>query len=124
MSNIASVLKQGEVGGHKVRIVQAIPNTKDEIEETGYTKSIFFVRQDNDVVIRSKNWVKKGSREKYLDVKRLEQIDGIWVATEMHMTTKKGTRTLHKTVIKASNVRFNRDLAESRFTVRQLEKGL
>ena len=119
-----SLLKEGEVGGHKVWIVQAIPNTKDEIEETGYTKSIFFVRQDNDVVIRTKNWVKKGSREKYFDVKQLEQIDGIWVATEMHMTTKKGTRTLHKTVIKASNVRFNQDLAESRFTVRQLEKGL
>jgi outer membrane lipoprotein-sorting protein len=119
-----TLLKEGEVGDHKVWIVQAIPNTKDEIEETGYTKSIFFVRQDNDVVIRSKNWVKKGSREKYFDVRQLEQIDGIWVATEMHMATKKGKQTLHQTVIQASNVRFNQDLAESQFTVRQLEKGL
>ena len=119
-----TLLKEGEVGGHKVWIVQAIPNTEDEIDETGYTKSIFFVRQDNDVVIRSKNWVKKGSREKYFDVRQLERIDGIWVATEMHMATKKGKRTLHQTVIKASNVRFNQDLAESQFTVRQLEKGL
>ncbi|MDH3213682.1 MAG: outer membrane lipoprotein-sorting protein [Myxococcales bacterium] len=117
-------LKEGEVGGHKVWIVQAIPNTEDEIEETGYTKSVFFVRQDNDVVIRSKNWVKKGRREKYFEVKQLEQIDGIWVATEMHMATKKGTATLHRTVIRASDVRFNQDLAESQFTVRQLEKGL
>jgi hypothetical protein len=117
-------LKEDEVGGHEVWIVQAIPNTEDEIEETGYTKSIFFVRQDNDVVIRSKNWVKKGRREKYFEVKKLEQIDGIWVATEMHMATKKGTTTLHRTVIRASDVRFNQDLAESQFTVRQLEKGL
>jgi len=119
-----TLLKEGEVGDHKVWIVQAIPNTEDEIDETGYTKSIFFVRQDNDVVIRSKNWVKKGSREKYFDVRQLERIDGIWVATEMHMATKKGKRTLHQTLIKASNVRFNQDLAESQFTVRQLEKGL
>jgi hypothetical protein len=110
-----TLLKEGEVGSHK---------TEDEIDETGYTKSIFFVRQDNDVVIRSKNWVKKGSREKYFDVRQLERIDGIWVATEMHMATKKGKRTLHQTVIRASNVRFNQELAESQFTVRQLEKGL
>ncbi len=119
-----TLLKEGEVGGVAVWIVEAIPNSEDEIEETGYTKSILFVRKDNDVVIRSKNWVKKGKREKYFEVKKLERIDGIWVATEMQMTTKKGRATLHKTVINASNVRFNQELSESQFTVRQLEKGL
>jgi outer membrane lipoprotein-sorting protein len=117
-------LKEAEVDGHPVWIVLAVPNTEDEIEETGYTKSIFFVRQDNDVVIRSKHWVEKGDREKYFEVEKLDEIDGIWVATEMQMTTKKGNRTLHKTVIKARNVRFNQDLPEDQFTVRQLEKGV
>ncbi len=119
-----TLLKEVEVGDVAVWIVEAIPNNEDEIEETGYTKSIFFVRKDNDVVVRSKNWVKKGKREKYFEVKRLEQIDGIWIPTEIQMTTKKGKATLHKTVIKISNVRFDQNLAESRFTVRQLEKGL
>ena len=68
------------------------------------------MRQDNFVVIRSVGWLKKGKRLKYFDVKKLEQIDGIWVPTEMHMTTKKGKATLHKTVIKAHDVRFNQDL--------------
>jgi hypothetical protein len=39
------------------------------------------------------------------------------------MTTKKGKKTQHKTVMRASNVRFNQDLAKDLFTVRQLEKG-
>jgi hypothetical protein len=68
-------------------------------------------------------WVKKGKRLKYFDVKKLEKIDGIWVATEMTMTTKKGKKTLHKTLLLAKNVRFNQDLAPDLFTVRQLEKG-
>ena len=59
------MIKEGDVGGHPVWIVEGIPNTEKEIDETGYTKSIFFVRKDNDVVVRAKNWVKKGSREKY-----------------------------------------------------------
>jgi outer membrane lipoprotein-sorting protein len=118
------LLQEGEVDGHPVWIVQAIPNSEKEIDETGYTKSIFFVRKDNDVVVRAKSWVKKGQRNKYMEVKTLEQIDGIWVPTEMTMTTKKGNATLHRTILRSSNVHFNQELPEDEFTVRRLEKGL
>ena len=40
------------------------------------------------------------------------------------MTTKSGKQTLHRTVLRMSDVKFNQDLAESMFSVRQLEKGL
>ena len=56
-------------------------------------------------------------------MKKLEQIDGIWVPTEMHMTTKKGKTTLHKTIIKAHDVRFNQDLDEDLFTRTQAREG-
>jgi hypothetical protein len=117
------LLKEDEVGGHPVWVVEAIPNSEDEIEETGYTKSVLFVRKDNHVVVRAKSWVKKGKRVKYLDVKSLELIDEIWVPTETHMTTKKAKTTLHKTVMKAHNVRFNQGHSEELFTVRKLERG-
>jgi hypothetical protein len=119
-----TLMKETEVNGHKVWQIQGIPNTKEEINRTGYTKSIVFVRQDNFVVIRSVGWLKKGSRLRYFDVKTLEEIEGIWVATEMTMTTKKGKATLHKTVLKSSNVKFNQDLDLEDFSVRKLEKGL
>jgi hypothetical protein len=118
------LLQEGEVDGHPVWIVEAIPNNEKEIEETGYTKSIFFVRKDNDVVIRAKSWVKKGQRNKYMDVKQLEQIEGIWTPTEIHMTTKKGNATLHKTILRSSNIHYNQEIPDDEFTVRRLEKGL
>ncbi len=118
-----SLMKETEINGVKVWQVESIPNEK-EIKETGYTKSVVFVRQDNHVVIRALNWVKKGKRLKYMEVKKLEQIDGIWVPTELTMTTKKAKTTLHKTVIRFSNVKFNQDLDEPMFSVRRLEKGL
>ncbi len=118
-----TVMKETEVDGHPVWQIEAIPNEK-EIDESGYTKSVLFVRQDNHVVVRAVSWVKKGRRLKYLDVKKLEEIDGIWVATEMHMTTKKGRSTLHKTILKLSNVKFDQDLSQDMFSVRRLEKGL
>ncbi len=118
------ILDEIDVNGVPVWVIEAIPRSQDEIDETGYTKTVSFVRKDNYVVIRAKSWVKKGRRHKYLDVKKLELIDGIWVATEMTMTTKKGKEILHKTILKNKNVRFDQDLDEALFSTRRLEKGL
>jgi len=118
------LLQTDEVAGEPVWVVEAIPNDEDEIEETGYTKSVLFVRKDNDVVVRAKNWVKKGNRHKYMDVKTLEKIDGIWVATEILMTTKKAKTTLHSTLLRAHNVHFDQQFSDDVFTVRKLERGL
>ena len=118
-----TLMKETEVEGHPVWQIEAVPTTEREKDETGYEKSIVFVRKDNFVVIRGVHWVKKGRRLKYFDVKRLEQIDGVWVATEMHMSTRKGDTTLHKTVLYSHDVRFGQDLPEDLFTTRQLEKG-
>ena len=119
-----TLMKETTVGDVPVWQVEAIPNDPKEIKETGYTKSVSFVRKDNYVVVRSVNWLKKGKRLKYFDVKKLERIDGIWVPTEMHMTTKKGKTTLHKTILRMSNTRFNQGHEDDLFSTRQLEKGL
>jgi hypothetical protein len=119
-----TLMRETDVKGVKAWQIEAIPRTKEEIGRTGYKKSIVFVRQDNYVVIRAVSWADRGGKLKYFDVKKLERIDDIWIATEMHMTTKKGNKTLHKTIIRNHNVRFDQDLDERMFSVRQLEKGL
>ncbi|MEM9173818.1 MAG: outer membrane lipoprotein-sorting protein [Myxococcota bacterium] len=117
------VKEDGEVDGHPVWIIQSTPVDEDEIDETGYTKSIQFVRKDNYVVVQAKIWVKKGKRNKYMKVEELEEIDGIWVPTVMTMTTKKGKQTLHKTILRTSDVQFGQDLDFDMFSVRGLETG-
>ena len=119
-----TLLKEQEVRRHKAWLIEAVPRTKKVIDETGYTKSLLFVRQDNYVVVRGVHWVEGGNRLKYYDVKKLELIDNIWVATKMYMTTKQGKITLHKTILQYDNVKFNQNLKQSLFTVRRLEKGL
>ncbi len=119
-----SIVKEQEVRGHNTWIIEALPKTMEEKEETGYKKSLVFVRQDNFVVVRAVHWTLEGNRLKYQDVPGLEQIDGIWTITHMTMTTKKGKATLHRTELDFSNIQYNQALDEQMFTVRQLEKGL
>ena len=118
-----TLMGEAEVKDVPVWQIESIPNEK-ESKETGYTKSITFVRQDNHVPIRSVTWLKKGKRLKYMNVDKLELIDGIWVPTEITMTTRKGKKILHKTRLEVSNVKFNQPLEEDMFSIRRLEKGL
>ena len=82
------------------------------------------MRQDNYAVVRAVHWEKDGGYLKYVDVKQLDLIDDIWVATEMHVTKKKGKQLAHKTILKLNNIKFNQDLDDELFTVRRMEKGL
>jgi hypothetical protein len=116
--------KEMEVKGKKTWLIESIPKTKKIIKETGYTKSLIWVRQDNFYVIRAINWVKDGGYLKYIDVRKLEVIDGIWMGTHMVVTTKKGKKTVHKTILTWNDVKFNQDLDYDLFTVRRMEKGL
>ncbi len=117
------ILQESEVDGHRVWVIESIPIDKEEIKETGYTKSVLFIRQDNFVQVRAKIWLKKGGRNKYMEVKELEQIDGIWVPTLITMTTKKSSETQHKTILRISDVQFDQPLDFDSFTVRGIESG-
>jgi len=118
------VMKEPTVGGHKTWQMLVTPKSEKTVQETGYTKSIVFIRQDNFVIIQALNYIKIGKKLKYMMVKGLKKIDGIWTVTKMQMITKKGKKTLHKTVFEFSDVKYNQDLEESFFTTRTLERGL
>jgi hypothetical protein len=112
------------IRGHDNWIILAIPRNQKVIKNTGYKKLLFCVRQDIYIISRAVLYLKKRGYLKLLDIKKLEQIDGIWVATETHMTKRKGKLTVHKTILKVQNIEFNQPLDDDLFTIRRLEKGL
>ncbi len=119
-----TILKEMDVNGDKVWVIESKPRTKEEKEESGYEKSMLFVRQDNFMVIRAIHWEYNGSKLKYMEAPIIEKIDGIWVARKLTMTTKKGRTTLHRTELNFNNIKFNQNLDESMFSIRRIEKGL
>ena len=117
------LLKEAELRANKVWLIEALPASPAIRDRYGYTKSVLFVRQDIFMVVRAVNWVRKGRRLKYFDIKKLERIDGIWIGTVLDMKTVKDRRTEHRTVFRYADVELNRPLDEDLFTVRSLEKG-
>ncbi len=118
------LLREGEVDGHKVWLIEAVPVDRAVEDRYGYLKSVLFIRQDIFMGVRAVHWLKEGKKIKYQEMLGIKQIDGIWVSTEYRMKTTKNKVTLHKTIMKWSDIRFNQDLDDSLFTVRRLEKGI
>ncbi len=119
-----SLKKEMDVKEKKTWLIESSPRSKEVVDETGYEKSLLFVRQDNYVVIRAVHWVKDGGYLKYVDVKQLDLIENVWVNTKMHVTKKKGKKIVHKTILEFDNVKFNQNLDSEMFTIRRMEKGL
>ncbi len=117
------ILKDTKVRGHDAWMIESTPNNQKVIDESGYNKTIAIVRKDNYVVVRAINFLTNG-KKKYLDLKKIHEENGIWVVDEMTMTTKKGKRTLHKTILRFSNITLNAPIDDGVFTTRRLEKGL
>lgn len=116
--------REKDVNGHKTWVIWALPRSAKVVKETGYEKALLFVRQDNHFVVRILSWVSGGRQLKYFDVKKLEKIDGNWIATELHVTRKKGKQMVHKTILTLDNVLFNQELDEAMFSIRKMERGL
>jgi hypothetical protein len=117
-----------KVNGKKVKrkvwVIQRTPKTSKIVDETGYKKSVIYVRQDNFMPVRAKIYLQEQNKFKYMDVKKVEKISGIDVATIMTMTSKTGKHTTHKTVIFFKNVKMNQKIKNSLFTTRAIAKGI
>ncbi|MCB1829203.1 MAG: outer membrane lipoprotein-sorting protein, partial [Gammaproteobacteria bacterium] len=50
------LLKEDEVRGRKAWLIEALPKDREEMEETGYKKSLVFVDQESFVVVRAVHW--------------------------------------------------------------------
>lgn len=121
---IKETVVKRKAGDEKVWVIESTPVSQAVIDETGYTKSTLYIRQDNYVLTRAKFYLKKASRIKYMDVLTMKEIDGIWVAMQTKMTTKQGKSTLHKTILSNSDVQMNAEIEPDMFTIRTIEKGL
>jgi len=115
--------KEMEVRGETVWVITETPKSEDIIYNTGYKRSLLLVRQDNYYVVRAIQWEDNGNYVKYIDVRSLELIDGIWIGTSIHVNRKRGNETVHQTLLKFKNVKFNQDFDLDMFTIRRLERG-
>ncbi|WP_411744309.1 outer membrane lipoprotein-sorting protein [Reinekea sp.] len=119
-----TLIKEDEVNGIKVWIVESVPISNAVIEKSGYVRTIAYVRQDNFQPIRGINYLEKNGEIKLLNVAESKEFDGYWINTEVQMISQKNGTTTHRTLMKTSNIEVNVDVNQNDFTLNRLEQGL
>ncbi len=123
-TQLFTLIKEENLNGQKVWVIEGAPLNENAVADDGYTKSVFYVRQDNNILVRTLNYLKQGNKEKQMDVTNLKKIDGYWVMGEITMVTRKSGQELSRTSLKTADIKFNQKIDDSLFTEKQLTIGL
>lgn len=125
--NYTFARENGVYEGHGVWIIQGLPKPESKtkvLEETGYLKSLMWIRKDNFMLVKGKYWVKEGRKIKFFKAEDIKKIDNIWTAHKLTMVTTANGKIDHSSVLKFSNVAYNVPVEEDAFTTRKMERGL
>ena len=118
------LVKEDDINGVKVWVIESTPVSDAVIEKTGYTKSIAYVRQDNFHVTRGISYLQKKGEVKLMNIANFVEIGGYWIATETQMVSQKNGQTVHRTLMKMDNIDVDFDVNPNDFTLTRLEQGL
>lgn len=121
------VKEDADLDGYSVWVIQGLPKEQRKekaLEETGYLKTMMWIRKDNYMVVKGKYWVRQGRKIKYFKAEKIEKVDDIWTARKLTMITTAKGKVEHTSVLQFSNIQYNLDIDDSTFTTRRMERGL
>ncbi len=105
-------------------VIESTPKTSLEEAESGYSKSVQYVRKDNYFITKSAHWLTKSKKIKMLRVEKLQNIDGKLFPTYSSMQTRLGKKLLHQTVIYVSKIDTKKKLEKEFFSHMSMKKGI
>ena len=111
-----------EAKGLTCRVVESIPVSDEVKERTGYSKTLAWVRPDNDMIVRAEYTNLEGVFFKKLEASEIKQVDPTrkkWMAHRIHLENLKNR---HSTTLHFSNAKVNQGIADSTFTQQNLSK--
>ena len=118
------IVKESDmVDGADCWVIEATPKSNNIIKETGYLKTLTWIRKDIFFGVKGRILVKKGKKVKLWSAKDLKKIDGVWVAKTQQMTTTKKKKREHSSVFIIDKISFNKKLDESMFDAEAMQRG-
>lgn len=102
-------------------IVEAITINQKITKELGHSRRQDCVDDNIWMVRRSILWDEKGKKLKTTLFQNITQVQGIWTAKKISVENHK---TGHKTLFNFSNINFQQEIDDNRFTTRSLKRGL
>ncbi len=105
-------------------VIDSDPLDESVVDKTGALSSRVWIRKDNFMQVKAIINMKKGKRVKYFAAKDIVKIDDIWTAKTVQMVTTKNGKKLHASVLKISNVQYNKGVDKKLFDTQAMMRGI
>jgi len=115
--DVHKVLREELFEGNQCYVVESIPKDEEYI----YSKTITWIIKDKWIGVKKEFFDEDAELLKTLKIKKYEKISGFWTIlhSQMHNVQKN-----HTTDMELKNVKINRGLSASKFTVRMMKRGI
>ena len=114
-------LREEEIDGNPVYVIEATPVSTEVAEELGYGKVVQWVDKNIWITRKSEFYDTRGNHLKTTLFKDIKQADEIWTAHRLEVDNHK---TNHKTVFVFSNIIYDKGVRDDYFTKRAIRRGL
>lgn len=114
-------LRQDNIDGHRVFVVESIPVNADVANELGYSKVLQWVDADIWIVRKAEFWGNRGKLLKTITSSDIRQVQAIWTTHRLEVFNHK---TKHQTIFTFSDVDYQSPVKNALFTKRTLRRGL
>lgn len=109
-------IKNDTYNGEGVWVVEATPK-----EEEQYSKRKVWISKTKKLPLKVEFYDEDGELLKTLTITETKQIKGFWIVAKQVM---KNIQRNHQTVISLTNIKVENGITESKFTQREMERGL
>ena len=110
------LIKNDTYNGEEVWVVEATP-----IEEEQYSKRVVWISKEKETPLQVDFYDEDGELLKTLKITEIKKVGEYWIVVRQEM---KNVQKNHSTVIQLSNINVDKGLTESKFTQREMERGL
>ena len=113
-------LRREDVAGHTCFVIEATPRHADVVDELGYSRVQFWIDAENWMKRKAEFWDSSGNPLKTIFFNDIRQVEGLWTAHEL---VAKNHKTGHTTVLRMTDIDYNGDIDDDKFTTVGLRRG-
>lgn len=112
-------LGEEQFRGVKCLKIEATPSSKKVLDETGYSKIIYWVDPEKMVILKAEYYDDREKLQKILTINKHKLINGVYFATDMVM---RDIQINHISRITFTNIEINQDIPEKYFSIKSLRR--
>ncbi len=115
-----TVLREEAVEGHRCFVIESLPANDAVRQNSGYSKRLSWVRQDNFVTVRGEFWDLGGQASKRMMASDIQAVGNAGHFQPMRSTAE-NLQTGHRTAIEYQQFKANTGVADALFTAQALD---